>query len=222
MKLSTGANEIPQGNESPDGVAVPDWNVNVGNARSEFRHRLMLLMFSSVVMAACGSAANKDVKTTDVLGQVELSRVAYATAQSEAQADGDAAKVASQKADLAKMARLRAARDYAGDLQKVAELRKSQAARLEKEMCEVDPDRCVNPEVVKSDSVDVKINALADGGISRLSGSSYPTGWEITFANGKFILFIGGQPKVAISADSVAVGKCFHVTAEGFLPVQCQ
>ncbi|MBI5754515.1 hypothetical protein HZA40_05230 [Candidatus Peregrinibacteria bacterium] len=220
MKLSPGENEVPQ-SEGLRGFDVPEDGGNGFGVMSGIRSNLRrVLPFVLTLMASCGGAAGT-VKSSDVLERLGVAEKAYDGAKSEALALDDAARAARQRADAAAQARLQAAQVLAGTLGEAEKLREAQAREFRDRKCGLNPGLCVNPEVVQPAFVDVKIEAFGDGGISRLPGSSYPSGWEITFANGKFILFVNGQPKVAIS-DPSAVGKCFRFTTDGVSEKACQ
>lgn len=198
---------------------------------------LVLLVFLSC-LSACGAAQQKP--TVDILGQLDKSEMDVSEAQSVEQAainkvkevEG-VARAAQGTADAAAAARLRAAQLYAGNLEQAAKLREAQAREYREKICKYDPGRCGgpgNPAVrdpvapppvpreKAGDSVDLKINAFADGGFSRFT--RYPDNWVVTFKATKFALLVGDQEKASLS-DPNAVGKCYRVMIGEFAPIAC-
>ncbi len=175
-------------------------------------------------LSACGAAPVKSSPPVDILGQLELSEVAYSNAQGEAQGAVNKSKVAQREADAAEVARTKAAQALAGNLEQAAQVRESQARGYKERMCKIDPARCAevpardSPSASSVQYMDLKITAFADGGFNRFG--NYPDGWKLKFSASKFVLVIDGQDKAELSDPSV-VGNCYRATVGGFSPISC-
>lgn len=181
--------------------------------------RLFLVLLAMVLLSflsACGAAQSQ------LASQLDMTKARYAEAQSAESRDIDAAKLAQQKADAAKAARLAAAQQYASELTNAAIRSDTEAQSYRKEACAVDSSRCersVSPKALEL-SVDGKVTSFSEGGFSRFSGSSYPDGWRIVFGSNKFSLVIDGQEKASLS-DPSAAGKCYRVKIGEFVLIPC-
>lgn len=180
------------------------------------RSTLVLLAMATLsCLTACG-AANSQLQS-----QLDMTKARYAEAQSDETRETDAAKLAQQKADAAKAARLAAAQQYATELSNAAISLDSQAQSYRKEACAVDSGRCERSMAPKAELyVDGKVLTFGEGGFSKLPGSSYPDGWRVLFASGKFSLLVDGAEKASLS-DSGAAGKCYRVKVGEFVPIAC-
>lgn len=178
--------------------------------------RSILLLLACFYLSACGAA------NSQLASQLDMTKARYAEAQSNETRDIDAAKLAQQKADAAKAARLAAAQQYATELANAAIRSDTEAQNYRKEACAVDSTRCERSAPLKASepSVDGKISTFGEGGFAKLWGSSYPDGWRIVFGSAKFSLLVDGQEKASLS-DPSAVGKCYRVKVGEFVPIPC-
>ncbi len=178
--------------------------------------RSILVLLACFYLSACGAA------NSQLASQLDMTKARYAEAQSTETREVDSAKLAQQKADAAKAARLAAAQQYATELSSAAIRSDTEAQSYRKEACAVDSSRCERsaPPKAPEPSVDGKISTFGEGGFAKLWGSSYPDGWRIVFASGKFSLIVDGQEKASLS-DPNAAGKCYRVRIGEFVPITC-